>query len=97
LNRQQPIYLTFWAEILGIFRGLSFDNSYLYVTIGDNQIFFPRESLASRIVQQKLHRKLIGRKIALLRCDEPATPILIRTVGDATKQETSPSPLITTV
>jgi hypothetical protein len=72
---------TLWTEIVGIFHELSSNGSYTYVKIGNNIIFFPKESLESKIVHNRLCRKLIGQKIGLLRCDEPNTPVLIRVIN----------------
>ena len=59
----QPIYLTLWAEVVGIFQGISSDDLYTYVEVDNKLLLFPRESTESCIILNKLNRELIGRKI----------------------------------
>lgn len=74
----QPIYLTLWAEVVGIFQGISSDDLYTYVEIANKLLLFPRESMESRIILNKLNRLLIGQKITMLKTDNPQQPIIIK-------------------
>jgi len=78
LGTHQPIYLTLWAEVVGIFQGISSDDLYTYVEIDNKLLLFPRESMESRIILNKLNRALIGKKIAMLKTDSPQQPIIIK-------------------
>ena len=97
LGQSRTIYLKCWTEIVGIFRGISSDDSYTYIKINDKVLFFPRESRESKLVQHKLSSKSIGQKLGILYCDEPTRPILIRTFNEGVAQPVkSASKLITT-
>ena len=97
LGQSRTIHLTFWTEIVGIFRGISSDDYYTYIKIDDKVLFFPRESRESKLVQYKLNSKSMGRKLGILYCDEPTRPILIRTFNEGAVQHVkSASKLVTT-
>ena len=76
----QATDLPLWTEIVGVFCRVLSDDSYLYVKIENKLLCFAKESVESNIVQEKLRHDLIGRKIGLLRTDEPMKPLRVRVI-----------------
>jgi len=60
-----------WEEAVGLFRELVSDGGSLLATIGPVSVYLPME------LEPEL-RSLIGKKIALLRTDDPVKPYRIR-------------------
>lgn len=65
-------------EIVGKLCGISSDDDFTYLRIGDKVLSFPRQSIQAEIIEKQLSGELIGRKIALLSTDDPVTPLLVR-------------------
>lgn len=78
-EHSDKIHLPLWTEIVGTFHGLFADDRFTYVKVNDKLLSFPKESMESEIIRDKLNNALIGRKIGLLRCDEPS--LLIRIIA----------------
>ena len=70
--------LNLWSELVGIFQELSIKNNTIHLNISGYVLSFPRESLASQIIQKQLDPCCIGQKIAILRTDLPQKPLSIR-------------------
>lgn len=80
-NSQLPaITPPLWAEAIGVFNGLSSDDSRIYIKIGNKTLCLPIASIESEAALDNLHRGLIGRKIGLLRTDEPMKPLVVRLI-----------------
>lgn len=79
-QQQKEVLLAFWMEVIGVYDGHHVNNDFVSVRIGDKLLSFPRQSIEAEIIQNQLKHELIGRKIALLRTDNPATPLLIRII-----------------
>ena len=71
IKKSIPIHLKPWQEIVGIFREISIDNYFTYVKIDDNTLTFPVESQESEKLRNVLSGELVGKRIGIIRCDEP--------------------------
>jgi hypothetical protein len=74
------VYLLPWCEFVGIYRGLFIKDDRIHLTISDNILSFLKDSVEAKVVQERLNDFLVGRKIAILRTDEPEKPLCIRLV-----------------
>jgi hypothetical protein len=79
-SQLQSVNLPLWTEVVGVFNGLSSDDSRIYVNIGNKTLCLPKESIESEIELDKLHQGLIGQKIGLLRTDEPMKQLVVRLI-----------------
>ena len=76
----QFINLHLWTEVVGVFNGLSSDDSRIYVRIGNKTLCLPKESTEAETALDMLRRCLIGQKIGLLRTDEPMKLLVVRLI-----------------
>jgi len=79
-KQADSIHLPPWSEAAGIFGGFYADDYCLYVKIGDKALVFAKGSKEAEIAQGILKSDLIGKKIALLRSDDLARPLLVRVI-----------------
>jgi hypothetical protein len=75
-------YLGAWEEALGTFKGFEFNEDYVVVILSltnkNLRFSFSLDSIEAEILKKELDQKTIGKKIALLRTDNYAKPIVIR-------------------
>lgn len=78
----ERVYLGAWMEVVGRLCGVSTDDHFTYLKIGDKLLSFPRHSTEAEIIENEFSNdRLIGRKIGILRTDNPSRPLLIRIEG----------------
>ena len=63
MSPDQPNYLNVCAEVLEINQSTSFDDLCTYVEIDNKLLLFPRESMGSCVILDRLNGVLVGRKI----------------------------------
>jgi len=80
------IHLAPWCEVIGTYGGLYEDDDYLYVKVRGEIVQFAKDSRAAEIARNTL-KGLMGRKVGILRTDEPAKPILIRIIKEQHKKK----------
>ena len=79
-SEPQAVRLPLWSEVVGVFNGLSSDDSRIYINIGNKKLYIPKESIESETAVDNLHQGLIGHKIGLLHTDEPMKPLVVRLI-----------------
>ncbi|MFQ6077114.1 MAG: hypothetical protein ACE5Z5_13455 [Candidatus Bathyarchaeia archaeon] len=81
--RGEKVHLGAWMEVVGTLRGVSTDGHFTYLKIGGKLLSFPRHSTEAEIISDELgDDRLIGRKIGVLRTDDPSRPLRIRVEGE---------------
>jgi len=82
LMQGERVHLGAWMEVVGKLCGVSTDDRFTYIKIGDKLLSFPKHSTGAEIIEDELgDGRLIGRKIGVLRTDDPSRPLLIRIEG----------------
>lgn len=83
-DRSREVKLRLWQEIVGDCIKLSFEGKnvaiHLFVHGEKLKIVYPCRS-GEGFILRRLGGKLVGRKIGILRTDDPARPIVVRIVG----------------
>ena len=79
-------FLNYWYEIVGEFRGISSDNDFIHLKIGERVLSFLKNTVEARYTQERLDTCVVGQRIGILRTDLFETPILIRLVESASEQ-----------
>jgi hypothetical protein len=74
-------YLDSWDEIVGEFQGISSDDEFIYMKIGDRVLSFLKDTVEAQYALERLDTCLPGQRIGILRTDISETPILIRLVA----------------
>lgn len=82
----KEFYLMPWCEVVGIYSGLFTDDYYIYLTIDNKVLSFPKDSDEAIYLQERLDAKLVGRKISVLRTDIQKKPLLVH-LFDCSKME----------
>jgi len=77
-QQENDLHLAPWCEVIGTFGGCITNDNFLYIKINGSLFAFPRESDEALNVREKLDENLVGKKVGILRTDEPARPLLIR-------------------
>lgn len=77
-QQENELHLAPWCEVIGTFGGCITKDNFLYIKINGSLFVFPRESDEALYVREKLDENLVGKKVGILRTDEPARPLLIR-------------------
>ena len=71
------IHLMPWMEISGRLRGISRDDYFTYVRIGNVVLSFANGSPEAKFLMQRLD-KWVGQKVAILRTDIPKKSLMVR-------------------
>ena len=73
------------VEYVGIFERLEVENSHLVVLLSCTsgnclKLIFAADSPEANLLKKRLNERLVGRKLGILRMDDPQWPILVRTI-----------------
>lgn len=79
MNQDDYKILRPWTEVVGKHQGFYTNDQFTYIKIDERVFRFPKEQ-AERITEKL--EGLKGRKIALLRTDDPTKPIMVRTLNE---------------
>ena len=88
-NSKKSFHLKLWEEIVGKLHGVSNQNHYLYIEIGERVLSFQDNTEEETHVHNQDIRRLIGKTIAILQTDIPDKPILIRQICKRVENEES--------
>jgi len=66
-----------WEEIIGEFGGISENDHFIFLRIGNKVLSFKKGSIEAKNIQENLNAKYVG-KISVLLTDIPKKPLLIR-------------------
>jgi hypothetical protein len=78
MTEGKEIRLREWEEIVGSFQGIEKDDYSISVMLNNFRVTFNAESNEAKIIEESLNSGLIGERIAILRTDSSAKPLLIR-------------------
>jgi len=67
-----------WEEVQGRFKGITEEDSRIYVHLADFELIFNLESQEAENLKKKLVGVKYGSRISLLKTDLPKKPILIQ-------------------
>jgi hypothetical protein len=84
----RTIRLKCWEEAIGTFEGVDRDGQELVVLFQGFRIALPADPPYEKLTK-KLNDSLIGKKVAILRTDIEAKPIIIRVLNKQPKEEVS--------
>jgi len=80
LPEKQKTWLPSFSEIVGMFNGLVIEGEFTHVKIDDDVLSFQNETQEAAFLKQFLTDNIVGKKIGILRTDNPDKPILIRMI-----------------
>ena len=74
-----------FEEYVGIFERLEVENSHLVVFLSCAsgnclKLIFTADSPEANLLRNRLNERLVGRKLGILKTDDPQWPILVRTI-----------------
>jgi len=77
-KKKKIIHLEEWEEIVGVFKDISEEDSFIHINFENFQLIFDLESQEAKICQEKLDGAMPGDGISILKTDSSEKPILVR-------------------
>jgi len=77
----KEFHIGVWEEIIGKFGGISENDYFTFLKIGNKLLSFKKDSIETKYFQEKIKNNVLGKKIAVLKTDLPDKPFLVRIIG----------------